>query len=145
MEKVDDKVQQMYNPLNAFQIILERLKETLPIVYGIEKFVDIITRSSFCALREGKQGHYDKTQVIINLLITRVSFSTNLIEDLKNPLSFMNSFKSDITKYIKTPIRAIDRLLDPLFKIMNALKFIEVIATFKIPIPHVKIKFGWDW
>ena len=145
MDKVDDKVQQMYQPLNAFQIILERLKETLPIVYGIEQFVDFITRSSFCALRENKQEHYDTTQVIINLLITRVSFSTNFIDDLKNPLSFMNSFKSDVTKYIKVPIRTIDRLLDPLFKIMNTLKFIEEIATFKIPIPRVKIKFGWKW
>ena len=145
MEKADDKIQQMYNPLNAFRIILERVQAALPVVYGIEKFVDIITRSSFCALREDKQVQYDSTQVIINLLITRVSFSTNLIEDLKNPLSFMNSFKSDITKYIKKPIRAIDRLLDPFFKIMNALKFIEVIATLKIPIPHVKIKFGWKW
>jgi hypothetical protein len=57
----------------------------------------------------------------------------------------MNSFKSDISKYIKIPIRAIDRLLDPLFKIMNSLKFIEDIATFTIPIPHVKIEFGWEW
>lgn len=145
MEKVDNKVQQMYKPLNTFLIILEKVQETLPIVYGIEKFVDIITRSSFCALREDKQDHYDNTQVIINLLIERVSFSTKLIEDLKNPLSFMNSFKSDISKYIKIPIRAIDRLLDPLFKVMNALQFIEVIATYKIPIPHVKIKFGWKW
>lgn len=145
MKKVDDKVQQMHQPLNTFLIILERVQATLPIVYGIEKFVDIITRSSFCALREDKQDHYDTTQVIINLLITRVSFSTNLIDDLKNPLSFMNSFKSDISKYIKIPIRAIDRLLDPLFKIMNSLKFIEEIATFKIPIPHVKIELGFEW
>ena len=145
MEKVDDKVQQIYTPLSTFLSIIQSIQATLPIVYGIEKFVDIITRSSFCALRENKQDQYDNTQVIINLLITRVSFSTNLIEDLKNPLSFMNSFKSDISKYIKIPIRAIDRLLDPLFKIMNSLKFIEDIATFTIPIPHVKIEFGWKW
>ena len=57
----------------------------------------------------------------------------------------MNSFKADISKYIKVHIREIDRLLDPLFKVAEALKFLEVITSFRIPIPHVKIKFGWEW
>ncbi|GFH44128.1 hypothetical protein CTEN210_00602 [Chaetoceros tenuissimus] len=143
LEKADEKVQQMYEPLDSFTELLERIEEKLPLVYALNKFVDIITRSSFCALREDKQNHYDVTQIIINLLITKVNISTNLIEDLKNPLSFMNSFKADFAKYIKAPIRVIEKLLDPFFKVMNALSFIEFIATLKIPIPHVKIKFGW--
>eukprot|EP00557_Chaetoceros_sp_GSL56_P003094 CAMPEP_0176494246 /NCGR_PEP_ID=MMETSP0200_2-20121128/9982_1 /TAXON_ID=947934 /ORGANISM="Chaetoceros sp., Strain GSL56" /LENGTH=4859 /DNA_ID=CAMNT_0017891967 /DNA_START=343 /DNA_END=14922 /DNA_ORIENTATION=+ len=143
MDKIDETVQKLYIPIDAFSEILQRIMETLPIVYAFERFVDVITRSSFCALREGKQEYYDLTQVIINLLIARVNISTNFIVDLKNPLSFMNSFKADISKYIKVPIRQIDRLLDPLFKVAEALKFLEVIASFRIPIPHVKIKFGW--
>jgi hypothetical protein len=145
IDQVDSRVQQLKIPIEKFETILQKLNEVLPSVYGIDKFVDHITRSSFCALREGNQDYYDTTQVIVNILITKVNLSTIFITDLKNPLSIINSFKADISKYIKSPIRSINRLLDPLYDVMSSLSFLEKIYSLTIPIPHVKIKFGFSW
>ena len=145
IKKVDNKVQKLNVPIEQFESILERVNDALPLVYAVDKFVDLITRSSFCALREKKQNHYDFTQDIINVLIVKVSFSTTLVGGMKNPLSIMNKFKSELTKYVLKPIKYFDGLLDPLYAVMNALSFLEIIATFTIPIPQPSFKWGKKW
>ena len=128
-------------PLDRFSTILNRINDALPLLYELDGFVDLITRSSFCALKEEKREHYDLTQDIINILITKVSLSITLIEGIKNPLSILNSFKTDLKKFIVTPINFVMKLLDPIFAVMKALDFLKTIASFKIPIPT----FSLEW
>ena len=145
IKKVDNKVQKLNVPIEQFESIMGRINDALPLVYGIDRFVDLITRSSFCALREKKQKHYDLTQDIINILISKVSISTNLVEGMKNPLSIMSKFKSDLSTYILKPIKFVERLLDPLFDVMKALSFLEEIAKFTIPIPQPSFTWETKW
>ena len=144
--KADNRLQELYIPIRAFSVILERIQETLPIVYGLEQFVDFITRSSFCALREDKQDHYDKTQDIITLLITRVNFSTTLIEDIRNPLSFLNKFKSDYKKQILNRLRDIEKAVEYMSWVIFPFEWIiGGLGKLEIPIPYPKIKIGVKW
>lgn len=119
-----------------------KVENALPLLEGLDKFVDIITRSSFCALREGKQEHYELTQDIINILIGKVSFSVTLIADIRNPLSILSSFKTDVQKYIMKPINSVLQILEPIFSVMSSLEFLKTIASFKIEIP-VGVKIEW--
>lgn len=119
-----------------------KIENALPLLEGLDKFVDIITRSSFCALREEKQEHYELTQDIINILIGKVSFSVTLITDIRNPLSILSSFKTDVQKFIMKPINSVLQILEPVFSVMSALDFLKTIASFKISIP-VGVKIKW--
>ena len=119
-----------------------KVENALPLLEGLDKFVDIITRSSFCALREEKQEHYELTQDIINILIGKVSFSVTLITDIRNPLSILSSFKTDVQKFIIKPINSVLQILEPVFSVMSSLEFLKTIASFKIGIP-VGVKIKW--
>jgi hypothetical protein len=124
---------------------VEKVQDTLPLVYTLETFVDAITRSSFCAYREDDMAHYELTQTFIKILASNIKISTGMIEGIKIPLTTLNSFKVDINKYLLKPIRGFNDILNPLFDIIDSLDFLQTIANFKIPIPYPEIKFGWKW
>jgi hypothetical protein len=124
---------------------VEKVQDTLPLVYTLETFVDAITRSSFCAYREDDMAHYKLTQTFIKILSSKIKISTGMIEGIKIPLTTLNSFKADINKYLLKPIRGFNDILKPLFDIIDSLNFLQTIASFKIPIPYPQIKFQWGW
>ena len=124
---------------------MEKVQDTLPLVYTLETFVDAITRSSFCAYREDDMAHYKLTQTFIKILSSKIKISTGMIEGIKIPLTTLNSFKADINKYLLKPIRGFNDILKPLFDIIDSLNFLQTIASFKIPIPYPQIKFQWGW
>lgn len=142
MGKADSKVKGLDVPLTTYLDILQILESTLPLLQGLDQFVDIITRSSFCALREEKREYYERTQDIINILIAKVSFSATLIEDIRNPLSILSSFKSDVQKLIMNPINDVLKILEPIFSVMSELDFLKTIASFKVYIP-VGVSIEW--
>ena len=123
---------------------MEKVQDTLPLVYTLETFVDTITRSSFCAYREDDMAHYELTQTFIKILSSKIKISTGMIEGIKIPLTTLNSFKADINKYLLKPIRGFNDILNPLFDVIDGLDFLTI-ANFKIPIPYPQIKFGWKW
>ncbi len=111
----------------------------------MDAFVDTITRSSFCAYREDNMDYYELTQTLIQILTSKINFSTGLIDDIKIPLKALHSFKADMTKYLLNPIRVFNDILDPLFDIIDSLDFLRSIANFKIKVPYPHIKFGFKW
>jgi hypothetical protein len=124
---------------------VEKVQDTLPLVYTLETFVDTITRSSFCAYREDDMAHYELTQTFIKILSSKIKISTGMIEGIKIPLTTLNSFKADISKYLLKPIRGFYDMLNPLLDIIDSLDFLRTIANFKIHIPYPKITFCWCW
>ena len=114
---------------------MEKVLATLPVVYALESFVDIITRSSFCAYREDNTEYYELTQEFIGILTSKIKMSTGFIDDMKIPLNTLNRFKADIKKYLLEPIRGFKKILNPLFDIIKALGFLRTIAEFKVKIP----------
>ena len=90
---------------------MEKVQDTLPLVYTLETFVDTITRSSFCASREDDMAHYELTQTFIKILSSKIKISTGMIEGINIPLKTLNSFKADINKYLLKPIRGFNDIL----------------------------------
>ena len=143
-DKVNKKVNAAESPIQTFYNIVEKVRDTLPILYALDIFVDLITRSSFCAYRQGDMEHYDLTQTFIRILTSKIKISAGFIADIKVPLEYLNSFKSSVTKYLLNPIKGFNDILNPLFDIIDSLDFLRTIANFKIPIPWVSIKFGFE-
>jgi len=140
---VSDKVDSTPSRLQKFQVIVEKVQETLPLIYAMETFVDIITRSSFCAYQQNNTEYYELTQKFIRILSSKIKISTGFIVDMENPLKPLDRFKADIKKYLLNPINGFKDILDPLFDIIKALNFLQKIAEWKLKIPVCpKIKFG---
>ena len=145
MGKAEEKIKKARFPLETFQLILEKVETALPIVNALDVFVDTITRSSFCAYREGNLEHYELTQKIIGILASKIKISVSLIEDIRSPLSSLNSFKANMKKYLLKPIKGFKAATRSMFSVIDNLSFLETIANYKVPVPYPAVKFGIKW
>ena len=145
MGRVGRKIESAPFPLEMFLLIVEKVGNTLPLVYALDIFVDMITRSSFYAYREDDLEHYELAQKFIEILASNIKICTSLIEDIRIPLNSLNTFKANMKSYLLRPINDFKATLRSLFSVIDDLTFLETIANFKISVPYPKVKFSIKW
>ena len=128
-----------------FQSIIREVDSAFSIIPALHSFVDMITRTAFCAYREGKNDYYEVAQRLIRLLSSKVSISMSIIDDLYNPLSILNDFKALLKRYIFNPLKVFEALLTPVFFVLQGLQYLKTIAEFRlsVPIPYLTFKIKW--
>lgn len=139
------KVEKVPITLETFQLVVEKVETTLPIVFSLEAFVDFITRSSFCAYREDNMEYYELTQKFIAILASKITISMSLIEDIKIPLQLLNTFKAKMNNHLVKPINGFKATLHDIFSVIEKLSFLKELANFKIPVPYPKVKIKAKW
>jgi hypothetical protein len=132
-------------PIFSLQIAIDNLISGLSGVYAVEKTVDIITRSSFCAYRENNMEYYEVSQNLIKVFSSRIIFSSKMLSDLRPSLSILDSFKADIGQFLSKPIKEFNNVLNPVFSVIDSLQFLDTIYTFaiRIPLPKYSPKRIW--
>jgi hypothetical protein len=127
IEKLDKTADRTIAPIGLFGGAIDELNDNLGAsMQTLGGLVEYITRSSFCALRDGLDEEFYRLQEWIENLLAAVNIANVFVVRLEDYLSELNSFANFMNRNVFGVFRTFKGILKFLGKIISALSFIEV-------------------
>jgi hypothetical protein len=110
----------------------------------LDALVEYVTRTSFCALFDGRfDEEFERLQAWIAALLSGVSIATTFAVGIEDLFKDIDKFASFMTKNIFRPFNQFGGILNGIGKLIGLLDFVLVLGDFSITIkkPSGFIKF----